>query len=101
MINYDEFKKRFPTTDDFEKAYPPGKKVVWNDRKKYTVVNYVEDWNHGKEIEKVHLVVMKRWSNHYRNWMYDITRSFVFYSVVEMMKGVLKEDKKLAKNNPK
>ena len=101
MKNYEKFIERFPTTDDFEKAYPVGKKITWCDRTKRTIVGYLIDEQFKKKDDFSHLVAMKYWVKHKQSWYYDIVDSFVFYSVVEMMEREVKAEQKLVKNNSK
>ena len=92
MISYEKFIEKFPTTDDLEKAYPVGKKIIWCDRTKRTIVGYFVDRQFKKDDDYSHLVIMKFWAKHKQCWYYDIVDSFVFYSVVEMMERELKAD---------
>lgn len=97
MVSYEEFIKKFPTTEDFEKAYPVGKKVTWCDRRKCTIVGYQIDTQFKKKDDFTHLVVMKGWSKYKQRWYYDVVNSYVFYATVEMMDRELKADTKLKK----
>lgn len=101
MVSYEQFIKKFPTTEDFEKAYPVGKKVYWCDRYKYTIVGYVTDTQFSKKDDFSHLVVMKSWSKYKQRWFYQTADVYVFYATVEMVERELKEDKKREKKAKK
>lgn len=94
MVKYEEFIERFPTTQSFEEAYPPGKKITWCDRTKRTIVGYFIDEQFKNKDDFSHLVIMKFWVKHKQSWYYDIVNTFVFYSVVEMIEREAKEEKR-------
>ena len=91
MIEYEDFIKKFPTTEDFEKAYPVGKKVTWYDGSKYTIVGYQIDNQFKSKDNFKHLVIVKWWSKHKQRWYYDVESPYVFYATVEMMKDKKKK----------
>ena len=97
MVEYDEFIKKFPTTDDLEKAYPVGKKITWCDRYKYTIIGYIIDEQFKNKDDFEHLVIMKCWSKYKQRWCYSTVNTFVFYTTVEMMEREEKADKAMKK----
>lgn len=85
MITFEEFAEKFPTTEAFEKTFPPGKKITWYDRYKYTIVGYQIDEQFTNKDKYAHLVIMKCWVKHKQRWHYEIVSSFTFYSMLEFM----------------
>ena len=98
MINYKQFKEKFPTPEDFEKAYPVGKYVGWDGPEKYTViVAYIHDTYTAfkyaadpcklpqPEYTDVYLVAIKTWIPSKADWAYSVVDTYTFYATVEMM----------------
>ena len=92
MISYEQFIKKFPNTESLEKAYPVGKKVVWSDRNKYTIVGYQTDRQFKNKDDFANLVTIKHWSKYKQRWFYQTIDCFVFYSVVELMERETKKE---------
>ena len=88
MVSYEEFEKRFPDSESFEKEFFVGKKVWWSDRNKYTVVGHFVDVM--KKYEE-HLVIIKRWLKTKKCWDYHLVNDYLFYAVVEMMEREMKD----------
>lgn len=99
MVTYEQFIKKFPNTDDLEKAYPVGTTFTWCNRQKYHIVGYCIDEQFKNKDEFNHLVICKTWSKYKQCWYYDAFNTFVFYSTVEMMERELKYDKQNKKKN--
>ena len=99
MISYDQFIEKYPGElgedfEVFEKDFPVGKRITWCDHKKYVICSYFIDNQFSKENVFDHMIVFKAWSKYAQRWCYHVESTFVFYSVWEMMKRELKEDKK-------
>lgn len=97
MVSYEKFIEKFPTTEDLEKAYPVGKKIVWCDRMKYTIVGYQIDSTFRNKEDFSHIVIMKTWSKYKQRWYYTVSDAYVFYATVEMMEREMKADAKSKK----
>lgn len=85
MTTYEEFKVKYPTLEDFVKAFPVGTKFRWIDRDLWHLVGYqVDTLFKDKTVNP--LVIIKSWSKYKQRWCYNVYNVYVFYSTWEMMK---------------
>lgn len=84
--DFEEFLEKFKTTEEFEKAYPVGKKILWTDRDKWTIVGYIEDKLFTNKDYFEHLVIIKKWLKHRRYWTYQTHSIYLLYFVDKLMK---------------
>ena len=88
MDSYKEFIEKYPDTESFEKAYPPGKKFKWCDRDTWYIVGYlIDDKNYKRKNKDYfnHIVIIKSWAKYKQRWVYETHSTFCFYDMLQLM----------------
>lgn len=87
MIKLEDFYRKYPDLEAFQKDFPVGFSCKWCDRRtKYHIVSYAVDHLFSDPEDYTNVVILKSYTPGNHRWYYTCMDVYVFYSTWEILK---------------